>query len=90
MAGEKVDYLKIGNDGDDLLGEFGWVYTKNGNLYYLWWTEAWPEETTAVHHVRYSMWVSLIREAMTNDLEVEFATESNYSSKVLTIQLFSP
>jgi len=88
MAKTKVDYLKIGSGPN--LGEFGWVYTKNGNLYYLWWTEAYPEETLGVNRIRYDRWVSLIREAITNDLEVEFLTESNYSSKVLTITLFSP
>lgn len=88
MAKTKVDYLKIGNSPD--FGEFGTVYTKNGDHYFLWWTEAWPEATTGVHRIRYDRWVSLIREAITNDLEVEFLTESNYSSKVLTINLFSP
>lgn len=92
MARTKVDYIKIGSDvgSDDLFGEFGWVYTKSGDLYYLWWSEAWPEDTTAVHHVRFSLWVSLIREAIENDLEIEFLTEDYYSSKVLTVKLYAP
>lgn len=90
MAKEKVDYLKIGADDGSLTGEFGWVYTKSGNLYYLWWEAAWPDEGTAVHHVRRTMWVSMLREAMARNLDVAFLTESNSSAKVLTIQLFAP
>lgn len=91
MSREKIDYLKIGNDdGAGFTGEFGWVYTKSQNLYYLWWELAWPDESTAVHHVRRSMWVSMLREAITHNLDVDFITESEYSSKVLTVKLFAP
>ena len=84
--GEKIDYLKIGNG---LGGEFGWVYTKSSNLYYLWWSEVYPDEMSAIHQVRYSHWVAMLREAIRNNLDVEFITETSSSSKVVTVKLLS-
>ncbi len=90
MAREKIDYLKVGRHGAGLTGEFGWAFTKTGATYALWWDPAWPDESTAVDHVRRSMWISLLREAMTNGWDVEFLTENAYSVKVLTIKVYAP
>ena len=83
-----MDYIKIGSSPD--FGEFGWVYLKNEGLFYLWWSEVWPEELTAFDRVKHSMWVSLLKEAMVHDLDVELLTEDPYSSKVLTVRLIKP
>ena len=88
---EKVDYLKIGGEpGDTTLGEFGWVFTRSGNLYYLWWTVGFPGETTAAHYRRRESWVAMLRDAMTHNLDVKFLTDSDSSGKVITIQLYAP
>lgn len=83
---EKIEYIKLG--GGEPTGEFCWVLTKSGELYYLWWEDAWPDEMTAVHHVRHTQWLSMLRDAVASDLDVEFITEDEDSSKVLTIKLY--
>jgi hypothetical protein len=88
---QKVSYIKVGSEeASGLFGQFGWVYTKDGDLYYLWWEEVYPNEMTAIHHVKHSMWISLLREAVAHNLDVEFLTESNYSHKVQRILLYAP
>lgn len=84
MAIGKVTNIKVGHS--DFGGEIGTI-TVNGSIYFLWWEEAWPEDFDAGSRLRQSMWISMLKEAMTNNYDVEVLTESNSSSKVLTINI---
>ena len=78
-----VDYIKIGKD-------FGFVYLKEGDLFYLWWTGIFTEEASAFDNIKYSIWISLLKEALVNNLEVELLTDDDYSSLVVTVKLNAP
>jgi hypothetical protein len=89
MARAKIDHIKVGTDqGVAPFSDFAWVQSQDGELYYLWWDDAFPEETTAAHHVRRSMWIGMVRDALSHGLEVDFVTESASSSKVVTVVVF--
>ena len=78
-----VDYIKIGEN-------FGFVYLKEGDWLVLWWTGMYTEEASAFDSIKYSMWISLLKEAIVNNYEVELLTEDDDSSLVVTITLRAP
>lgn len=75
-----VDYIKIGSD-------FCFVNLKEAGWFILWWTGEVTGPLSAFDSIKNSMWVSLLREALVNSLEVELFTEDSYSSVVLTVKL---
>lgn len=85
----KVLYVKVGGKQGDETGEFGFVNTTDG-LYILWWSIIFPDEMTSTDRLKYSMWVSLLENAMENNYDIEFAVDTNFSSKIVTILLKTP
>jgi hypothetical protein len=84
MAVGKVTNIKIGGRADDELGEFFFVYL-DGHLYYIYWSACWPDELTSTDRLKYSMWLSLLKDAYLNDIEVELVTDTNSYSKIVSL-----
>ena len=92
MIVERILQLVIGVDEDaESGGEFAYIQTESEDVYFLWSDGYWPGESTAVVQVRRSMWISLCREAIANNLEVGIttSTDSDYDSKVVALSLYS-
>ena len=75
MAIGKVTEIKIGGRPEDDLGEFFFVYL-NYSLYYIYWSASWPDELTSTDRLKYSMWLSLLKDAYLHNLDVELITDS--------------
>ena len=84
MAIGKVTKLKIGGSPDGPSGEYFFVYL-DGALYYIYWSWIWPDEMTSTDRLKYSMWLSLLKDAYLNNIEVELITDNNSTSKIVTV-----
>lgn len=80
----KVTKIKVGGRFSDSLGEFGFVYL-DGSLYYMWWSAVWPEEMAPNDRLKYSMWLSMLKDAVANDWNVELMMDNDSTSKVVTV-----
>lgn len=87
MAVGKVTKIKIGGRFEGGLGEFGFVYLDTAGLFFMWWSLVWPEELTSTDRLKYSMWVSLLKEAMVQGYDVELLTDDEFSSKILSVSV---
>lgn len=56
-------------------------------LFYLWATGWFTEPMSWLDSLKYSMWISLLKEALANHLEVELSTDDEYSSLVTSVKL---
>ncbi|MFW9882126.1 MAG: hypothetical protein ACFFG0_54370 [Candidatus Thorarchaeota archaeon] len=77
-----LDYIKIGHDGTD---PFCFVYLKEGDWLVLWWIEA----MSTYERMKRNMWISLLREAIAGNYEVELLTEDEDSVYVVTLKLIA-
>ena len=77
-----LDYIKIGHDGTD---PFCFVRLKEGDWLILWWIEA----MSTYERMKRNMWISLLREAIAGNLEVELLTEGGNSSIIVTLKLIA-
>lgn len=80
----KVTKIKIGGRHDDDLGEFFFIYL-DGSMYYIYWSAVWPDELTSTDRLKYSMWLSLLNNAHENGVDVELITDTDSTSKVVTV-----
>lgn len=85
----KVLYIKIGGRLEDVTGEFGFVSTTDG-LYILWWSTFFQDEMTSTDRLKYSMWISLLENAMENNFDIEFSVDPNFTSKIVSLLLKTP
>lgn len=84
MVVSKVAYIKVGTDGEGY--EFCFVYLESGDLLYLWWNRYYP----VVNRDKQNLWISLLRDAMVNDLQVELLTDEDEDSLVVTVKTYAP
>ncbi len=84
MVVSKVAYIKVGTDWEDY--DFCFVHLESGDLLYLWWNRYYP----AVNRDRQSLWISLLRDAMANDQQVELLLDEDEDSLVKTVKTFAP
>ena len=83
MVVSKVSYIKVGTDMDG--HEFCFVYLESGDLLHLWWNRYYPY----VNRDKQNLWISLLRDAMVNDLQVELLTDADEDSLVVTVKTYA-
>ena len=86
MVVGKVTTIKIGgNRHDDIGGEFFFVYL-DGAMYYIYWSTLWPEDLASTDRLRYSMWLSILKDAYLNNIDIELTLDPDATSRVLTVK----
>ncbi len=84
MVVSKVAYIKVGTSDEN---DFCSVLLESGDLLWLWWDAVF---TVAGDHVKRNMWISLLRDAMVNDQQVELLTDADEDSLVVTVKTYAP